>query len=222
MSNNACDTESSYEYSNACSYKLARQSNKNQRFKPYDFSKAQSYRKPCAEYGSRSLADVLQEHRHLQTSVSSEDHYVWDLVEVVVEIPYSNECHENSTQQQTSYVQTTPSINVSDLSQHSPLENDDVISLSVESAEDTSCQASCTTNTFNHYKLVKHDVSDYHSFQPPYLYKAACKSVVNLKHTAYDNSRGDYYPNIGFHNHMSNATQTYGYLIRCWKRYFSD
>ena len=62
-------------------------------------------------------------------------------------------------QQQMSYVQTTPSINVSDLSQHSPLENDDVISLSVESAADTICQASCTTNTFNHYKLVKHDVS---------------------------------------------------------------
>ena len=121
-----------------------------------------------------------------------------------------------------SYVQITPSINVSDLSQHSLLENDDVISLSVESAKDTSCQVSCTTNTSNHYKLVKHDVSDYHSFQPHCLYKAACKSVVNLKHTANDNSRGDYYPNIGLYIHMSNATQTDGYLSKCWKRDFPD
>ena len=78
------------------------------------------------KYTSRSLAGVLLEHRQLQTSVSSENHYAWDLLEVVVEVPYANKCHESSTQQQ-SHVQTNPVIIISDLSQSSPLgDNDDI------------------------------------------------------------------------------------------------
>ena len=79
--------------------------------------------------------------------MSSEDHYSWDLVEVV-EIPYANKCHESSTQQQ-SHVQTYPVIIISDLSQSSPLEDNDGVSLSYESTEGTSFQASCNTSAVN-------------------------------------------------------------------------
>ena len=83
---------------------------------------AVSYRKPCTKDRSRSLADVLLENRQLQSSVSSEDHYAWDLVEVAVEIACSNKCFEVLTQQQLSHVQSTSQI-PDDLPKHSPHED---------------------------------------------------------------------------------------------------
>ena len=99
--NNAYKTDSFYEYSDVHNTnKLARHVNKTQRYKPYNAYKIKCNRKPCIKYASRSLADVLLEHRQLQTSVSSEDYYAWDFVEVVVEVLYANKCHESSTKQQ--------------------------------------------------------------------------------------------------------------------------
>ena len=201
--------------------KLARHAIKTQRYKPYDLCQIKCNRKPCTKSASRSLADVLLEHRQLQTSVSSEDHYAWDLVEVVVEIPYASKCHTSSTQQQ-SHVQTNPVTIISDLSQSSPLEDDDDVLLSDESTESTSFQASCNISTVKQSMPTKHEVSDYHSIRPPCLHKAVYKAVVKLKHKAYDNSKGDYYPNIRSYDQMPCATQTYGYRIRCWKRDFPD
>lgn len=89
------------------------------------------------------MADVLKEHRDLQIHVSAEDHYAWDLIEVVVKIPYSNICHGSSTQ-----LSDVPSFDdnlfVEDmnLSLHSALDNNNVITLSLKSVEDKSCQVS--------------------------------------------------------------------------------
>ena len=46
---------------------------------------------------SRSLAGVLLEHRQLQTSVFSEEHYAWDLVEVVVDVSLSDESSKGTS-----------------------------------------------------------------------------------------------------------------------------
>lgn len=219
LSNNVYSTESCSEAYSI--NKLARHANKTIRYKPYKVRQIKCNRKPCMKYASRSLADVLLEHRQLQTSVSSEDHYAWDLVEVVVEIPYANKCNESSTQQQ-SHVQKDPVIISSDLSQHSPLEDNDDLSLSSGSTEGTSCLFSCNTSTVNQCMHTKQEVSDYHSIQSPCLQKAVCKAVIKLNHRTYDNSSGDYYPNIRSYDQMPCATQTYGYKIRCWKRDFPD
>ena len=210
LSNNAYKTESYYEYLDAYNInKLARYVIKTQRYKSYDLSQIKCNRKPCMKYASRSLADVLLEHRQLQASVSSEDHYASGLIEVVVEIPYAKICHKSSTQYQ-SHVQTNPMIIISDLSQSSLLVDNDDISLSDEISEGTSSQASCNTSTV---MPTKQEVSDYHGIQPSCLHKAVCKAVFKLKHKAYDNSRGDYHPNIRSYDPC--ATKTHGYKFIC-------
>ena len=138
-----------------------------------------------------------------KTSVSSEGHCAWDLVEVVVEIPYAK--NESSTQQQ-SHVQTNPRIIISDLSISSPLEDNDDVSLSDESTEGTSFQASCNTSTVNQCMPTEQEVSDYHSIRPPCSHKAVCKPLIKLKHKASDNSKGDYYPNTRSYDQMPCAT----------------
>ena len=110
-------TEPRYDLSNKCYYKLTKQTNKNHRFKPY----AVSYRKACTKDRPWSLVEVQQEHRQLQLSFSSEDHYAWDLVEVVNEIPCSDTCNGVSTQQQLSHVQSTSHIHDNQF-QNSPQE----------------------------------------------------------------------------------------------------
>ena len=118
--------------------------------------------------------------------MSSEDHYAWDLVEVFVEIQYANKCHESSTQQH-SHKQTYQVIIISDLSQSSPLEDNDGVSLSYESTEGTSFQASCNTSTVNQCVHTKKEVSDYHNIRLPCLHKTVYKAVIKLMHKAYDN-----------------------------------
>ena len=166
------------------------------------------------KYASRSPADVLLEHRQLQASVSSEDHYASGLIEVDVEIPYAKICHESSTQYQ-SHVETNSMIIISDLSQSSLLEDNDDISFSDEITEGTSSQASCNTSTVNQCVPTKKEVSDYHGIQPSCLHKAVCKAVFKLKHKTYDNSRGDYHPNIRSYDQIPCATQTHGYKFIC-------
>ena len=65
---NAHETELRHEHSNKSYYKLTKQTNNTQRFKPYAASC-----KTCTKDRPRSLAEVQQEHRQLQLSVSSED-----------------------------------------------------------------------------------------------------------------------------------------------------
>ena len=74
-------------------------------------------------------------------------------------------------QHNNSHRYTNPMIMISDLSQSSPLEDNDDVSLSDESTKGTSFQASCNTSTFNHCMPTKQEVSDYHSIQPPSLHK---------------------------------------------------
>ena len=213
-------TEPRYDQSNKCYYKLTKQTTKNHRFKPYAVSKVHSYRKACTKFRPRPLAEVQQEHRQLQSSVSSEDHYAWDLVEVVVEIPCSDTCNGVSTQHQLSHVQSTSQIH-DDLFQNSPQEGNGDLSLSVESALDMSCQAGMF-HMCGMCEDMKQPSSDYHSIQSPLLFKGDCRAVRNLKCRAYDNSRGDYSPNISLNIHMPMSSQTCGSLIRCWKRDFPD
>ena len=213
---NAHETELRHEHSNKSYYKLTKQMNNAHRFKPY----AVSCRKTCTKNRPRSLAVVQQEHRQLQSSVSSEDHYAWDLVEVVVEIPCSDTCNGASTQQQLSHVQNTSQIH-DDLFHQSPQEGNGDLSLSVESVVDTSCQAGMF-HMCDMCEHMKQPSSDYHSIQSPLLFKGDCSAVRNLKRRAYDNSRGDYSPNISSYIHMPRVNQTCGYLIRCWKRDFPD
>ena len=211
---NAHETESRHEHSNKSYCKLTKQTNNTQRFKPY----AISCRKTCTKDRPRSLAEVQQEYRQLQ--LSSEDHFAWDLVEVVVEIPCSDTFNGIPTQQQLSHVQSKPQIH-DDLVQHSPQEDNGDLSLLVESALETSCQA----GLFHMLCICEHmkeTSSDYHSIQSPLLLKGDCRAVSNLKHRAYDSSRGDYSPNIISKTHMPLSNQTCGYLIRCWKRDFPD
>ena len=200
-----------YSTESCISNKLARHAIKTQRYKPYDLCQIKCSRESSIKYASRSVADVLLEPRQLQISVSSEDHYAWDLVEVVV---CKTKCHEISIQQQ-SHVQTNPVIIISDLFQPSPLEDNDDASLSDESTDGTSFQASCNTSTVNQCMPIKQKISDYHSIRPSCLHKVVCKAVIKLQHKAYDNSKGDYYPNIRSYDQMPCATQTYGYRIRC-------
>ena len=147
------------------------------------------------KYAPRSLAGVLLEHTQLQTSVSFDANNAWDLEEVVVEIFYANKCHESSKQHQ-SHVQTNSVLIISNLSQSSPLEDNDDVSLSDESTEGMNLQASCNTRTVNQCTSTKQGVSDYHSIQTPCLHKVVYKAVIKLKRKAYDNSMGDYYPEL--------------------------
>ena len=213
---NAHATELRHEHSNKSYNKLTKQTNNTHRFEPY----AVSCRKTCTKDRPVSLAEVQQEHRQLQLSVSSEDHYAWDLVEVVVEDPCSDTCNGIPTQQQLSHVQSKPQIH-DDLSQHSPQEDTGDLSLSVESALDMNCQA----NMFHMCDMCSHmrqPSSDSHIMLSPWSIQAVCKAVRNLKRRAYDNSRGDYSPNISSYIHMPRVNQTCGYLIRCWKSDFPD
>ena len=210
--------EPRHNQSNKCYYKLTKQTTKNHRFKPYVVSKAHSDRKACTKVRPRSLAEVQQEHRQLQSSVSSEDHYAWDLVEVVVEVPCSDKCFGVSTQQQLSHVQSTFQIH-DDLSLLSPQEDNVDLSLSVESALDTNYLAGLF-HMCDMCKHMKQPSSDYHNFKSLLLFKGDCRAVRNLKRRAFDNSRGDNSPNISPNIHM--PSQTCGYLIRCWKRDFPD
>ena len=113
-------------------FKLTKHTNKNQRFKPYPVSKCNTIKQKCKNKMSLSLTDVLLEHTQLRTSVSFEDHFTWDLVDVVVEIPDPNKYIEISTRQQLSGVQTILPAHF-DLSQQSPQGGTDDFSLSVES-----------------------------------------------------------------------------------------
>ena len=131
------------------------------RFVSLENKYAVSNRKTCTKDRPWSLAEVQQEHRQLQSSVSSEDHYAWDLVEVVVEIPCSDACNGVSTQPQLSHVHSTSQIH-DDQSQHSPQEGNIDLSLSVKSAVDTSCQAGMF-HMFGMCEHMKQPSSDYHS-----------------------------------------------------------
>ena len=204
-------------HDNSNSYKLTRQVNKTQRSKPY-------IRNSTRVKSSVSTSDIFSEHKQLQTSVSLEDHYTCDLVEVVVEIPCSNICHGDSAQLQSSNASDVP-FNANDMSHFGSLKNNDVLLLDIESTEVKGYHVSCIQNTFCHYMPVKKEFSCYPSFQPSVLFKTAYKAVVNLKHRIHDYSRGDYYPNV---EHLpcilmwSCIKQTRGYVIRCWKRDFPD
>lgn len=167
-----------------------------------------------------TFTDVLLEHRQLKTSIASENHHAWDLVEVVVEIPCSGKYTEVSTQQQLSSVQTILPVHL-DLSQYGPQECIDDFRFSVESDVTLSCQA----NIFHMCSMCEHikqPSSDSHIIQSPCSFKVVCRGVRNRRGRAYDNSRGDYYPNISSYSHMPSAKQTRGYLIRCWKRDFPN
>ena len=87
-------------HDNSYSYKLTRHVNKTKRFKPYG--------RNSTRVKSGSTSDIFLEHRQLQTSVSLEDHYTCDLVEVVVEIPCSNISHGDSAQLQSSNASDIP------------------------------------------------------------------------------------------------------------------
>ena len=70
---------------------------------------------------------------------------------------------------------------------------------------------------------TEQEVSDYNSICPPCLHKAVCKAVIKLKHKAYDNTKGDYYPNIRSYDQMPCADQTYGYMeINCSNLYENE
>ena len=84
---------------NSYSYKLTRRVNKTHRFKPYD-------RNSTRVKLSVSISDIYSEHRQLQTSVSLEDHYTCDLVEVVEIL--CNIYHGNSAQLQSSNASGVP------------------------------------------------------------------------------------------------------------------
>ena len=218
---NACHNCSQQEISTIAhgksySYKLARHVNKYQRLQPYD--------RKSARVKSISRSDIFSEHKQLQTSVSLEDHYTCDLVEVVVEIPCSNIYHCDSAQLQSPNASYVP-FDANDTSHCGSLKNNDVLPLDIESTEVKGYHVSCIQNTFCHYMPVKQEFSCYPSFQPSVLYKTAYKAVINLKHRTHDNSRGDYYPNIELLLCMvmwSCIKQTRGYVIGCWKRDFPD
>ena len=204
-------------HDNSNSYKLTRHVNKTQRFKPY-------YKNSTRVKSSVLISEIFSEHRQLQTSVSLEDHYTCDLVEVVVEIPSSNVSHGDSAQLQSSNASEVP-FDANDMSHFGSLKNNDVLPLDIESTEIIGYHVSCIQNTFCHYMPVKQEFSCKPSFQPSVLLKTAYKAVVNLKHRIRDSSRGDYYPNIEFLLCMvmwSCIKQTRGYVIRCWKRDFPD
>ena len=144
-----------------------------------------------------SLVDVLIEHKQLKTSFSSDDHYAWHLVEVVVETPFSNRNTEVSTTKQLSNVQTTLPVHL-DLSKHSPQEGIDDFPLSSESDVDMNCQA----NMFHMCDMCGHmrqPSSDSHIIQSPCSIQVVCRVVRNLKRRAYDNSMVDYSPNNSSH-----------------------
>ena len=203
-------------HDNWYSYKLTRHVNKTKRFKPYG--------RNSTRVKSVLTSDIFLEHRQLQTSVSLEDHYTCDLVEVVVEIPCSNISHGDSAQLQSSNA-SGEAFDANDMSHCGSLKNNDVLPLDNESTEVKSYHVPCIQNTFCHNMSVKQEFSCYPSFQPPVLLKTAYKAVVNLKHRIHDNSRGDYYPNIELLLCMvmwSCIKQTRGYVIKCWKRDFPD
>ena len=203
-------------HDNSYSYKLTRHVNKSQRFQLYD--------RKSTRVKSISRSDIFSEHTQLQASVSLEDHYTCDLVEVVVEIPCSNISHGDSAQLQSSNASDIP-FDANGMSHCGSLENNDVLPLDKRSAEVDGYHVSCIQNTFCHYMPVKQEFSCYPSFQLSVLFKTAYKAVVNLKHRIHDNSRGDYYPNIELLPCMVMwfcIKQTRGYVIRCWKRDFPD
>ena len=207
---------STVAHDNSYSYKLTRHVNKTKRFKPYG--------KKSTRVKLVSTSDIFLENRQLQTSVSFEDHYTCDLVEVVVEIPCSTISHGDSAQLQSSNASEVL-FDANDMSHCGSLKNNDVLPLDVWSTEVKGYHVSCIQNTFCHYMPVKQVFSCYPSFQPSVLYKTAYKAVVNLKHRIHDNSRGDYYPNIELLPCMvmwSCIKHTRGYVIRCWKIDFPD
>ena len=108
-----------------------------------------------------------------------------------------------------------------DLSQQGPQEGTDDFSLSVESDMVVNCRANVSYKCDN-CENMRHTSSDPHIIQSPCSFKFVCKIVKNQKHNAYYNSRGDYYPNVLSYVHVSRAGQTFGYMIRCWKRDFPD
>ena len=112
-------------HDNSNSYKLTRHVNKTQRFKPY-------FRNSTRVKSSVSTSDIFSEHKQLQTSVSLEDHYTCDLVEVVVEIPYSNICHGDSAQLQSLNASDVP-FNANDMLPCGSLKNNEVLLLDIES-----------------------------------------------------------------------------------------
>ena len=124
---------------NSYSYKLTRHVNKTHRFKPYD-------RNTCSTRVklSVSISDIYSEHRQLQTSVSLEDHYTCDLVEVV-EIPCSNIYHGNSAQLQSPNASGVP-FDANDKSHCASFKINDVLSLDGGRTEVKGYHVSCIQN----------------------------------------------------------------------------
>ena len=115
-------------HDNSYSYKLNRHVNKTKRFKPYG--------RNSTTVKSVSTSDMFLEPRQLQTSVSLEDHYTCELVEVVVEIPCSYISNGESAQLQSSNASEVP-FDANDMSHCGSLKNNDVLPLDIESTEIT-------------------------------------------------------------------------------------
>ena len=96
---------------------------------------------------SLSTSDIFLTQRQLQISVSLEDHYTCDLVEVAVEIPCSYTSHGDSAQPQSSNASAIP-FDANDLSHCGSLKNYDVLQLDTESTEVKGYHVSCIQNTF--------------------------------------------------------------------------
>lgn len=191
-------------------------SRKTQRYKPYNLNQVKntctkSHLRYCKAYQSVTLFGVLEEHKQLQTLVSTEQHYACDLVEIIVEVPKP--------------LTSASNLKSMTLSQDSCSVKSDVVLVSEETNQSLSCHVSCTVkDTFSHHKPETQQVSSDHSFQPSCLLEAVSKAVIILKDRVHDNSRGDYSPNILTCKCVSSlsVTQTQGYFIRLQKRDFPD
>ena len=173
-------------------------------------------------YQPNTLFVALQEHKQLQSSVSTEQHHVFDLLEVIVEVP--KPVTQVAQQQQTfDYPQNKCSVD-SDVMQVST----DVFSKETihhgETGQRLSSQYSCNeinTSDQGIRNQIK-SVSNEHCYQPVCLSEPSLKAVVILKSRVHDNSRGDYSPNIPTcFSHVS-VKQLQSYFIRLQKRDFPD